>query len=132
MFDMSTSDEIKSMLEKSRRYLQSAEVLRLERDYDSAVSTIYLFSYAEAFLLAKRLRFSSHKGVISAFGPHFVKAKILPKEFHPWLREAFEKRQISDYTYTTPANDTHTLDLKKKAEQFLAKTEELLQKEGVL
>ena len=131
---MSTSDEIKSMLEKSPRYLQSAEVLCLRRDYDSAVSTIYyaMFSYAEAFLLAKGLRFSSHKGVISAFGPHFVKAKILPKEFHPWLREAFEKRQISDYTFTTPANDTHTLDLKKKAEQFLAKTEELLQKEGVL
>jgi len=131
---MSISDEIKAMLEKSRRYLQSAEVLRGERDYDSAVSRIYyaMFYCAEPLLLAKGLRSSSHKGVISAFGRHFVRAKILPKKFHQWLREAFEKRQIGDYTFTTPANDTHTLDLKKKAEQFLAKTEELLQKGGLL
>jgi len=131
---MSISDEIKAILKKSRRYLQSAEMLRLERDYDSAVSRVYyaMIYYAEALLLAKWLRFSSHKGVISEFGRHFVKAEILPKEYHQWLREAFEKRQISDYSFTTPANDAHTLDLKKKAEQFLAKTEELLQKEGLL
>ena len=46
-------------------------------------------------LLIKNLSFSSHKGVISAFGEHFVKTDIFPKEMGRELNRAFEKRQIA-------------------------------------
>jgi uncharacterized protein (UPF0332 family) len=50
------------MLEKARRYVKSAEVLRREDDYDSAVSRLYyaMFYCAEALLLARGQSFSSH------------------------------------------------------------------------
>lgn len=51
-------------------------------------------------LLTKNLSFSSHRGVISAFGEHFVKTAIFPKEMGRELNRAFEKRQIGDYEYT--------------------------------
>lgn len=131
---MSLPEELKAMLAKARRYLDSAEVLWRHQDYDSAISRLYyaMFYCAEALLYAKGYSFSSHKAVISAFAQHFVKTALLPKEFHQWLREAFEKRQISDYTFATPASDTHVRDLKTKAEQFLLRTEEWLQGKGLL
>ena len=48
----------------------------------------------------KNLSFSSHKGVISAFGEQFVKTGVFPKEMGRELNKAFEKRQIGDYEYT--------------------------------
>jgi len=62
--------EIKSLVEKARKYLRSAEILLKEGDYESSVSRTYytMFYCAQAILLTKNLLFSSHKGVISAFG----------------------------------------------------------------
>jgi len=50
-------------------------------------------------LLTQNLSFSSHKGVISAFGKYFVKTGIFPREMGRALNMAFEKRQIGDYEY---------------------------------
>ncbi len=52
---MTISDEIKPMLVKSRRFLQSAEVLCVQQDYESAVSRIYyaMLYCAEALLLQR-------------------------------------------------------------------------------
>ncbi len=44
---------------------------------------------AEALLLTKDLSFSSHGGVISAFGEHYIKTNILPKEMGRELNRAF-------------------------------------------
>ena len=66
--------EIKSLIERAKKYLKSAEILLKEEDYESSVSRTYyaMFYSAQAMLLTKGLSFSSHKGVISAFGEHFV------------------------------------------------------------
>jgi hypothetical protein len=56
----------------------------------------------------------------------------LPKEFHQWLHEAFEKRQISEYDFAASASDTDAMLLKTRAESFIARTEELLRREKVL
>jgi len=37
--------------------------------------------------------------VISAFGKHFIKTGIFPREMGRALNMAFEKRQIGDYEY---------------------------------
>lgn len=38
--------------------------------------------------------------MISAFGEHFIKKGIFPKELGRELNRAFEKRQLGDYEYT--------------------------------
>jgi len=55
---------------KAKKYLRSAEILLKEGDYEFSVSRTYyaMFYCAQAMLLTKNLSFSSHKGVISAFG----------------------------------------------------------------
>jgi len=62
--------EIKDLLEKSDRYLRSAELLLKDGDFDSCASRCYyaMFYSAEAILLTNDLKASSHKGVISLFG----------------------------------------------------------------
>ena len=90
--------EVASLIERARKYLKSAEMLTDEQDYESSVSRAYyaMFYAAEAALLTKGLSFSSHKAVISAFGEHFVKSDIFPREMGRELNRAFAKRHLGD------------------------------------
>lgn len=94
--------ETAALIERAMRYLKSAELLLKDGDYESCVSRTYyaMFYASEAALLTKNLSFSSHKGVISAFGEHFIRTGIFPKEMGRELNRAFEKRQVGDYEYT--------------------------------
>jgi uncharacterized protein (UPF0332 family) len=107
--------EIQSLIQRATRYLKSAEMLLKEQDYESSVSRTYyaMFYSAEAILLTRNLSFSSHKGIISAFGEHFVKPGIFPKEMGRELNRAFEKRQIGDYGHKFVISE-------KEAEEMLA------------
>jgi uncharacterized protein (UPF0332 family) len=106
--------EIASLIKKSDRYLKSAEILLEDGDFESAVSRTYyaMFYSAQAVLLSKDLSASSHKGVISTFGIHFVKTGVFPREMGRELNRAFEKRQIGDYTHSFVITD-------EEAEQIL-------------
>jgi len=53
-----------------------------------------MFYAAEAVLLTRQLSFFSHRGVIAAFGEHFVKTAIFPRELGREFNRAFEKRQL--------------------------------------
>jgi len=106
--------EVEWLLKRAERYLRSAELLLKEGDYESTVSRVYyaMFYSAEALMLTFDLTFSSHKGIISAFGEHFIKTGIFPKELGRELNRAFEKRQLGDYGYTF-------LITKEEAEEIL-------------
>lgn len=126
---MTLAEEIKGMLAKARRYLDSADLLRRAGDFDSAVSRLYysMFYGAEALLLSQEKTFSSHRAVIAAFGETFVKSGLLPKEMHHWLHRAFEKRQISDYEFMSGISETDVMDLQEKAAEFMKRAEAFLQ-----
>ncbi|MEW6620703.1 MAG: HEPN domain-containing protein [bacterium] len=91
--------EVASLIERPKKYLKSSKMLIDEGDYESSVSRAYyaMFFSAEAILLTKNLSFSSHGGVISAFGEYFVKTNIFPREMGRAINRAFEKRQLGDY-----------------------------------
>lgn len=118
--------EIKSLIERAKKYLKSTEILLKEGDYESSVSRTYyaMFYSAQAVLLTKNLSFSSHKGVISAFGEHFVKTGIFPKEMGRKLNRAFEKRQIGDYEYTFVISKTEAEEIFENGKEFV---EEIIQ-----
>ena len=113
--------EVEALIKKAHRYLKSAEMLLKDKDFESSVSRAYyaMFYCAEAALLTRNLSFSSHKGVISAFGEHFVKTGIFPKEFGRELNRAFEKRQIGDYEYTSLISDEEAEEILSNGRQFI-------------
>jgi len=131
---MSLREELEAMLQKARRYVESAETLRLRSDFDSAVSRLYyaMFYCAEALLRAHGQSFSSHRAVISAFAQQFVRPAIVPKDLHRWLQTAFQKRQVGEYEFVAAIEEPEVLQMTSQARQFLSITEELLKNEGHL
>jgi uncharacterized protein (UPF0332 family) len=113
--------ESKALIERARRYLKSAKMLLRDRDFESTVSRTYyaMFYCAQAALLTKELSFSSHKGVISAFGEHFVKTGIFPKEMGRELNRAFEKRQVGDYEYTFVIEEAEAATMLQSGREFV-------------
>lgn len=79
--------------------MRAAELLARDGYYGFAVSRAYysMFYIAEAMLLEHGLRFTSHAGVISAFGQHFSKTQKVPSEFHKYLLAAQDGRTEGDY-----------------------------------
>lgn len=114
--------EIVSLIERADKYLKSSEMLLEEGDYESSVSRTYyaMFYAAEAVLLIKNLSFSSHKGVISAFGEHFIKTDIFPRDLGKELNRAFEKRQLGDYEYTCVISNEEAGEILEKGKNFVA------------
>lgn len=93
--------EVDSLIARADKYIRSAALLLDNDDCESSVSRTYyaMFYCAQAVLLTREMSFSSHKGVISAFGERFVKTGVFPKDMGRELNRAFEKRQICDYEY---------------------------------
>jgi len=114
--------ETESLIERARRYLVSAEILISVNDNESSVSRTYyaMFFAAQAMLLTRNLSFSSHKGVISGFGEHFVKTGVFPKEMGRELNRVFEKRQVGDYGHTFVIS-------KEEAEKALSRGKEFVE-----
>lgn len=123
--------EADSLVKKARKYLKSAELLLRNGDYESSVSRTYyaMFYSAQAMLLTRNLSFSSHKGVISAFGEYFVKTGIFPREMGREFNRAFEKRQLGDYEYTTVISHEEAKKMLANGRKFVEKIGQYL-KEG--
>ena len=126
--------EIKSLMKRAEKYLRSAKMLLEEGDYESSVSRTYyaMFYSAQAILLTKNVSFSSHKGVISAFGEHFIKTDIFPKEMGRELNRAFEKRQIGDYEYTFVISKREAEEILENGKKFVEKIIKYLRERRIL
>lgn len=126
---MTLREELQAMVGKTERYIRSAELLRDQADYDSAVSRLYysMFYRVEALLVSEGHVFSGHKAVLSAFGRHFVKTNRVSRKYHQWLCEAFDKRQVSDYDFVTGAGEGEVDELLDKTRRFVRMSKELLQ-----
>jgi uncharacterized protein (UPF0332 family) len=122
--------EIRDLIEKAEKFLSTAEQALNSGDYDSCVSRCYyaMFFMAEAVLLTKRLTASSHKGVISLFGEHFVKTKILERELGKALNDAYDKRLVGDYGVGFTVTEEQAKDLLETARNFVQKLKDYLKK----
>ena len=117
-----------ALLKKAKRYLVSARLLLDAGDYDSAVSRIYYpaFYCAETLLAKAGLSFSSHKGVISAYGQEFAQKGRLDPRFHRLLIKAFGKRQHADYLAETGLGRDEVAELLAETESFIQAAESWL------
>lgn len=91
--------ELNDFIEKAEKFLITAKHALDIGDYDSCVSRSYyaMFFMAEVVLLTKGKSASSHKGVISLFGEHFVKTGIFKRNLGKALNDAHDKRLVGDY-----------------------------------
>jgi uncharacterized protein (UPF0332 family) len=87
-----------SPAEKAGDSLRAARLLAQEGFFDFAVSRAYytMFYAAEALLLKESLSFSKQSAVIAAFGRHFVKAGHVSPDFHRYLIEGMDSRNVGD------------------------------------
>ncbi len=121
-----------ALFKKAEKYLASARLLLDVADYDSAVSRIYYaaFYVAESLLDASGLSFSSHKGVISAYGQEFARKAQLDPRFHRLLIKTFEKRQQADYLAETGLDRDEVTELLTETEAFILAADVWLKQKG--
>jgi uncharacterized protein (UPF0332 family) len=124
-------EEINDLTEKTGKFLVTAQQALNCGDFDSCASRCYyaMFFMAEAVLLTKNLTASSHKGVISLFGEHFVKTKVLERNLGKALRDAYDKRLVGDYGVGFLVTEQQARDLLKTAKDFIGKLKDYLQKQ---
>ena len=124
--------KIEALLQRMYDSLGSAKLLLDNDYYDSSISRSYyaMFYAAEAILLTKNLKFSSHKSVISLFGEHFVKSGVFPSELGRDLSKAFDERLTGDYSFKSMTTRETAEKAIKRAENFAKNIEEYLIKEG--
>ena len=122
--------EIRDFTVKAEKFLSTAEQALNAGDYDSCVSRCYnaMFFMVEAVLLTKSLTASSHKGVISLFGEHFVKTEILERNLGKALNDAYDKRLVGDYGVGFTVTEQQANDLLKTARDFVQKLKSYLKK----
>ncbi|MEN6574723.1 MAG: HEPN domain-containing protein [Phycisphaerales bacterium] len=129
-------NEIEVLSAKAQTFLRSAEQVLSSGDCDSCASRCYyaMFLMAEASLLTQRLTSSSHKGVISLFGEHFVKTGILESHMGNTLNYAYRKRIVGDYGMGASVPHEEAEELLEAARDFVQKVKNYLdqwaQKEG--
>jgi uncharacterized protein (UPF0332 family) len=114
-------NEITSLISRAEKYLGSAQILIEKDDYESAVSRTYyaMFYAAEAVLLSEKTAFSTHKGVLSAFGERFVRDGPFPRESGKWLNQAFEKRQLGDYEHRFVISREEAVEILANGRKFV-------------
>jgi len=125
--------QYKLIIEKSERFINSAKLLAEHGDYDSAASRLYyaMLYVAEALLEAQGLSFSSHRGVISAFGQHFTKPGKIDSRFHKALLAGFSQRQMGDYRFDSDLAQEDIDQMILDASEFLKVARIWLQSSGL-
>jgi len=123
-------EEIRDLIEKAGKFLITAQQALNTGDYDSCASRCYyaMFFMAEAALLTKSLTASSHKGVISLFGEHFVKTEIFDRDLGKALNDAYDKRLVGDYGVGFTVTEQQAKDLLGTAQNFVQKLKTYLKK----
>lgn len=107
---------------KAKQSLEASKHLFVGKFYDFAVARAYytMFYLASAFLAQEELYFSKHSAIISAFGREFIKTQKIPQQYHKYLREAQNMRNLGDY------GDYNSLD-KEEAQLQIYRAENFLQ-----
>ncbi len=116
------------LLLKATQSVSAAKVL-LENNYpDYAASRAYygMFYIAQAFLIGENMSFSSHAGVISAFGRDFARTGKVPIEFHRFLIDAQDLRNTGDYGLLNAVSLEQANEQIINAEKFIQLAENLI------
>lgn len=93
------TEEVERHFAQAAECIEDAQVLLAHDRLTAVVARTYyaMFHAATAVLLNDNIRRSSHHSLLAAFGERLVKTGRISREFFEHLREAFERRQQTDY-----------------------------------
>ena len=89
-----------------------------------------MFYAAEALLLSLGEAYSSHGGVIGAFGREFAKTCKLDMKFHRWLIDAQDVRNVGDYGVGVEVSKDQVNEMIGQAAEFIRAGRDHLEKQG--
>lgn len=114
-------NEFLLLMEKSEKFLKSAQTLIEIEDYESATSRNYyaMFCAVQAILETKEVSVKTHTGAINKFSQLFIKTEIFDKSLSKDLSEAFEIRTASDYEIYGDISKEYAQELLKKGNNFV-------------
>lgn len=95
-------NEFDSLIQKSLKELENAELLIQHDSFNAAVSRTYyaMFYAVQVLFVDNGITTSSHSGTISTFSKKFIITGTLPKTLGRALNKIYEMRQSSDYDFT--------------------------------
>lgn len=93
------TEEAELHFQRAAECVEDSQVLLDNERPAACIARAYyaMFHAATAVLAARDIKRSSHHGILSAFGEHFVKPGLVEQKFHLSLRKVFELRQQTDY-----------------------------------
>jgi len=116
------NEDITSLLAKAEKSLSAAQILATEEHHGFAASRAYysMFYVAEALLASLGKAYSSHGGVIGAFGREFTKSGRLNAKLHRWLIDAQDIRNVGDYGVGRDVSAEQAKEVISEAQEFIA------------
>lgn len=128
---MNDPRHVAELLEKARESLETAREIESNGHHGFAASRAYyaIFYAAEATLLHKDLQFKKHSAVLAHFNKLFVKAGVFPPGMYHAFKEAFDLRNVGDYS-TVRVRGKDAARVIANAEEFIAAVRDYLHGEG--
>ena len=124
---------IRYHLERADEAMEEAALLSERGHYNAAVNRLYYacFYAVQALLLKHHIAATTHAGVKSMLGLHFVSKGVISIEHGKTFNTLFEKRHSSDYEAFAYCDKTLVDDLTPLAEAFISQIKELLKPDNV-
>ena len=116
-------NEFDSLIQKSLKELESAELLIQHDSFNAAVSRTYyaMFYAVQVLFVDNGITTSSHSGTISTFSKKFISTSILPKSLGRTLNKVYEMRQSSDYNFTDFVTSDKAIEILNSGKDFVKK-----------
>ena len=121
-------DSTQQLFARAIDTIEAAEILLTNGKTDIAAGRAYyaMFYVAEALLNEKGFQFGKHSNVLSAYGQHFAKTKVLDPKYHRWLITAFDQRQVGDYAFDPNVQSNVVVEMIQQAQEFLGAAKKYL------
>lgn len=116
-------------MERADETMEEAAVLADRGFYNATVNRLYYacFYATQALLLKHHIAATTHAGVKSMLGLHFISKGIISIDYGKTFNTLFEKRHSSDYEAFTYCDKALVDDLTPLAEAFIQRIKELLE-----
>ena len=124
---------VRYRIERAEETIVEAKLLAAEGHYNAAINRLYYacFYASLALLVANGITTSSHAGVKTMLGLHFVSKDLLGKEHGTTFSRLFEIRHSGDYDDFVYCDKEMTDEYTPKAEAFISQIKELLKQDNV-
>ena len=124
---------VRYRIERADETIVEAKLLAGDGHYNAAINRLYYacFYAALALLVANDIITSSHAGVKTMLGLHFVAKDLLDKEHGKTFSRLFEIRHSGDYDDFVYCDKEMTDEYTPKAETFISQIKKLLKQDIV-